>query len=80
MTTYRFNKEQFFEENEKVYSKYPSDVSEMEELLNKENKENPEASSFRKKTWVYRTAAECGSIYIFVTRAFFCNRDRSRKK
>ncbi|MDD2970121.1 MAG: pyruvate formate lyase family protein [Lachnospiraceae bacterium] len=80
MTIYRFDKEQFFEENEKVYSEYPSDVSQMEGLLNRRNKENPDASSFRKKTWVYRTAAEHAEVIIFPASPFFSEIDTGRER
>lgn len=46
---YRFDKEQYFKEAKDVYSKYPSDVSDMERLLDEQNVRHPEASPFQKK-------------------------------
>ena len=60
MAGYRFNKEEYFKETKEVYSNYPTDVSRMEEELDRLQKENPKASSFQKKTWIYRIATnEC---------------------
>ena len=50
MAGYRFNKEEYFKETKEVYSNYPTDVSRMEEELDRLQKENPKASSFQKKT------------------------------
>ena len=58
---YKYNhKEEYFKETKEVYSNYPTDVSRMEEELDRLQKENPKASSFQKKTWIYRIATnEC---------------------
>ena len=54
------DKEEYFKETKEVYSNYPTDVSRMEEELDRLQKENPKASSFQKKTWIYRIATnEC---------------------
>ena len=47
MAGYRFNKEEYFKETKEVYSNYPTDVSRMEEELDRLQKENPKASSFQ---------------------------------
>lgn len=60
MAGYRFNKEEYFKETKEVYSNYPTDVSRMEEELDRLQKENPKASSFQKKTWIYRIASQTG--------------------
>ena len=58
MTSYIFRKEKYFKEAKNVYKNYPTDVSDMEHILEKMLKSTPEASSFRKKVWIYQVAAE----------------------
>ena len=65
MAGYRFNKEEYFKETKEVYSNYPTDVSRMEEELDRLQKENPKASSFQKKTWIYRIAARDAEVILF---------------
>ena len=65
MAGYRFNKEEYFKETKAVYSNYPTDVSRMEKELDRLQKENPKASSFQKKTWIYRTAARDAEVILF---------------
>ena len=66
MAGYRFNKEEYFKETKEVYSNYPTDVSRMEEELDRLQKENPKASSFQKKTWIYRIAARDAEVILFM--------------
>ena len=68
MAGYRFNKEEYFKETKEVYSNYPTDVSRMEEELDRLQKENPKASSFQKKTWIYRIAARDAEVIRTVLR------------
>lgn len=66
MAGYRFNKEEYFKETKEVYSNYPTDVSRMEEELDRLQKENPKASSFQKKTWIYRIAARDAEVILLI--------------
>lgn len=77
---YRFDKEQYFKEAKDVYSKYPSDVSDMERLLDEQNVRHPEASPFQKKTWIYRTAAEHAEVILFPSCPFYAEIDTGREQ
>lgn len=80
MAGYRFNKEEYFKETKEVYSNYPTDVSRMEEELDRLQKENPKASSFQKKTWIYRIAARDAEVILFPSSPFYAEIDTGREQ
>lgn len=80
MAGYRFNKEEYFKETKAVYSNYPTDVSRMEKELDRLQKENPKASSFQKKTWIYRTAARDAEVILFPSSPFYAEIDTGREQ
>ena len=80
MAGYRFNKEEYFKETKEVYSNYPTDVSRMEEELDRLQKENSKASSFQKKTWIYRIAARDAEVILFPSSPFYAEIDTGREQ
>ena len=67
-------------ETKEVYSNYPTDVSRMEEELDRLQKENPKASSFQKKTWIYRIAARDAEVILFPSSPFYAEIDTGREQ
>lgn len=80
MVEYKFYKEQYFQETEAVYSKYPTDVSYMEKFLNETAVKHPDASSFQKKTWIYKIAAEYAEVILFPSSPFYAEIDTGRER
>ena len=63
-----------------MYKNYPTDVSDMEHILEKMLKSTPEASSFRKKVWIYQVAAERADVKIFPSNPFYGEIDTGRER
>lgn len=80
MTPYTFRKDEYFKEAEDVYAAYPTDVSAMERMLEKMAEDDPEASPFRKKTWIYKVAAENADVKIFPSNPFYGEIDTGRER
>lgn len=80
MTSYIFRKEKYFKEAKNVYKNYPTDVSDMEHILEKMLKSTPEASSFRKKVWIYQVAVERADVKIFPSNPFYGEIDTGRER
>lgn len=80
MESYVFRKEKYFQEAEEVYGKYPTDVSDIEHILDEMSKAEPGASSFRRKAWIYRTAAEKADVKLFPSSPFYGEIDTGRER
>lgn len=80
MSAYKFDKARFFAECEAVYKTYPTDVSAMEDILNRRLAAQPDASSMRKKVWVYEVAAAHAAVHIFPASPFYAELDTGRER
>ena len=80
MSAYKFDKARFFAECEAVYKTYPTDVYAMEDILNRRLAAQPDASSMRKKVWVYEVAAAHAAVHIFPASPFYAELDTGRER
>lgn len=80
MTSYIFDKEKLFKQEKAVYGRYPTDVSGMEQMLDQLSRENPKASSFQRKAWVYQVAARHAELKLFPASPFYSEVDTGREQ
>ena len=57
-----------------------SERERMEKELDRLQKENPKASSFQKKTWIYRIAARDAEVILFPSSPFYAEIDTGREQ
>lgn len=80
MNEYVFNKESFFAESNHLYRRYPSDVSIMEHKLDQFLSDNPQASSFAKKAYLYQVAAQFADVELFASCPFYFELNTGRER
>lgn len=78
MSQYVFDKEKLFAQEKAVYSRYPTDVSAMEQLLDRFSRENPHASPLQRKTWIFQVAAKHAELKLFSASPFYSEVDTGR--
>lgn len=62
---YVFHEDKFRQESEAFYSHYPSDVSQLEHILNARYAEEPQASATVQKIWTYELISQKCDVHIF---------------
>lgn len=77
---FSFDKEALFEQARAVYERYPTEVGPMERELDRRLAETPDASSLRKKAWVYEVAAQGAELRLFPASPFFAEIDTGRER
>ena len=80
MNEYVFNKESFFAESNHLYRRYPSDVSNMEHKLDQFLSDNPQASAFAKKAYLYQVAAQFADVELFASCPFYFELNTGRER
>ncbi len=80
MVPYRFDKEKLYRECRAVYETYPTDVEHLYRRLDAMAAENPQVSSFTKKSYVYRVAAEDCELKLFPACPFYAEVDTGRDR
>ena len=78
--SYIFRKDDYYQETEKIYGQYPTDVSDMEDVLNGMADAEPSASPYRKKVWIYQVAEKYADVKIFPSCPFYGEIDTGRER
>lgn len=78
--SYIFRKDDYYQETEKIYGQYPTDVSDMENVLNGMEDAEPSASPYRKKVWIYQVAEKYADVKIFPSCPFYGEIDTGRER
>lgn len=69
--SYQFHWDALMQECEALYSTYPVDVSNLYDILDELDAQNPRADSFTRKGYIYQVAAEHCRVHLFPSCPFY---------
>jgi len=80
MSRFVFDREKMFGQFRKVFETYPTDISGLYQKLDIMQAENPQASAFQKKAWIYRMAARDCKVRLMPACPFYMELDTGRDR
>ena len=80
MSRFVFDREKMFGQLRKVFETYPTDISGLYQKLDIMQAENPQASAFQKKAWIYRMAAQDCKVRLMPACPFYMELDTGRDR